>query len=100
MLFVQPQELATCRQIIIHHVEDLPIYTFLNSRQYDSLSAVIDIGEWEPIGAPEMKKNSKCVEPDPSSNLTLTRTEHYPWAQDDIGHTIFFGVFKDQLILF
>lgn len=80
MLFVQPEELSTCGQIIIHNVEDLPIYTLLDSRQHDGLSAVIDIGERNPIGASKMQKDSKRVESDSASNLTIPRTVYRPWA--------------------
>src|SRR5712664_4352253 len=71
VLFVQTQELAAGRQIVVHDIEHLAIDPLLQSRQCNRLGTVIDVRERYRVCTAQMQKDTKRTNAHPAGDGLL-----------------------------
>src|SRR5262245_51227660 len=99
MSFVEPQELATCWQIVVNDIENLAVNAFGDARQENRVRTVVHIREWHDIPRAEVEEDAECCSTDPSRDSGMAWPVHGAGAYHDIRHGMLPAVFDDKVLL-
>ena len=96
---VQPQEAPAGRKVVVHHIEHLAVHTTHEPSQHDGIRTVIDVCEWNGIGASEVQKEPERADPHSVCNGFIARTVHIAGSDDDIRNAMLLSVLGDDFVL-
>src|SRR2546422_7128490 len=99
ILFVKTQKRPAGGKIIVDDIDHLAIDSSLQSRQHNRLYAIIHVRERYGVGATQVQKYPKRIDPYSPGDLLLAGTINRPGSHDDVRNSVPLAILSDDFIL-
>jgi hypothetical protein len=99
VVFVEFEEVARGRQVVVDNVEDFAINASNYASQGDRLGTIVNVGQGNVIGASEVKKETERVDADSSVYPRFSWAIHNTRTHDNRRQPALLLILHDKLVL-